>query len=268
MPECKTVYKFSGSMDPHEYLPSYVRAGILSLQVLVAIVLKVTATWILYNCNIVAHQLSNHCTGVNTVLDLGCGYGMITNILSKYFTKNVLIVGLDMDIKCIKYAKSAYRGSNIEYVLADAENLPFREGVFDAVFVKDLLHHAVNPEKILRQTATVCRETLKIVEANRPNPIMLLYTKYGGHNHFTFDELKYLISRVSTAEYTSFHAYPTTLLLIPSNSIIFIYDFIVLLFHIINYWLPSLSSIFVKLFSYFLPPAYNMVTVKFSPETR
>ena len=78
-------------------------------------------------------------TSKDVILDVGCGKGHWLNFLE--FTRTYRI-GVDISLAALKQAK---RSSNIEYILADAENLPFRESSFNRIFCLGSLEHFVNP---------------------------------------------------------------------------------------------------------------------------
>ncbi|MGR9272680.1 class I SAM-dependent methyltransferase (plasmid) [Rhizobium leguminosarum] len=69
----------------------------------------------------------------SSVLELGCGYGRISNRLAE---KGVRVTGLDISPTLLKKAgsKAAARGLNVEYVLGDMRSLPWRDR-FDAAFL-------------------------------------------------------------------------------------------------------------------------------------
>ncbi|WAQ99294.1 Y2258-like protein [Mya arenaria] len=88
------------------------------------------------------------------VLDLGCGPGNYTNILSQRFS-NSTFVGLDFSESAIEMANrdKAERGlSNVTFQVGDAHNLQedWTED-FDMVFVYNVLHDLPNPHKTLNQ---------------------------------------------------------------------------------------------------------------------
>ncbi|MCK1489116.1 methyltransferase domain-containing protein [Bradyrhizobium sp. 180] len=68
-----------------------------------------------------------------SVLELGCGYGRITNRLAK---KGARVAGLDISPVLLKKAEldAAERGVHVEYVLGDMRSLPWRDR-FDAAFL-------------------------------------------------------------------------------------------------------------------------------------
>lgn len=89
------------------------------------------------------------------VLDVGCGTGPVITLLhDKYPEKHY--VGLDLTPAMIKVAQA--KGlSNAEFVVGDAENLPFDDASFDAVLCSNSFHHYPNPEAFLREAHRVLR---------------------------------------------------------------------------------------------------------------
>ncbi|WP_072642873.1 class I SAM-dependent methyltransferase [Sinorhizobium americanum] len=67
------------------------------------------------------------------VLELGCGYGRITNRLAE---KGARLAGLDISPILLKKADAdeAERGVNVEYVWATCAHFPWRDR-FDAAFL-------------------------------------------------------------------------------------------------------------------------------------
>tara|TARA_B100000989_G_scaffold298240_1_gene286678 strand:+ start:2648 stop:3457 length:810 start_codon:yes stop_codon:yes gene_type:complete len=83
------------------------------------------------------------------VLDLGCGFGASTVILSKFAKK---IFAIDLTLPAIKNAKKNIKINKIKNVnlkQMDAENLDFKNDYFDFVFSWGVIHHSHNPTKIL-----------------------------------------------------------------------------------------------------------------------
>ncbi|MER8977171.1 methyltransferase domain-containing protein [Mesorhizobium sp. M0800] len=92
------------------------------------------------------------------VLELGCGYGRITNRLAE---KGAQVSGLDISPILLKKAEADAdkRGLNVEYVLGDMRSLPWRDR-FDAVFLWyttfGYFEDADN-EKVIREAASSLR---------------------------------------------------------------------------------------------------------------
>ena len=97
----------------------------------------------------------------NDVLDVGCGTGpVIARLHEKYPEKHY--VGLDLTPAMIEVAL-AKNLSNAEFVVGDAENLPFEDASFDAVLCSNSFHHYPNPEAFLREAHRVLRPGGKLV---------------------------------------------------------------------------------------------------------
>jgi ubiquinone/menaquinone biosynthesis C-methylase UbiE len=87
---------------------------------------------------------------VNRVLDLGCGTGLLLEELRK---RGRLVVGVDVSEKMLRKAKA--RGEAMELLAADADHLPFRDGVFDCVVSITLLQNMPNPSGTVKELARV-----------------------------------------------------------------------------------------------------------------
>lgn len=116
------------------------------------------------------------------VLDIGCGDGEDALHISE-FAKNV--VGLDIQVynnwKSIKNSK-------LRFELGVGENLPFKNSSFDALFIKDVLHHVDDIEKTLKEMKRVTTHggLVVVVEGNRYNPLFYIHmTRIGGHEHLS-----------------------------------------------------------------------------------
>ena len=80
-----------------------------------------------------------------TILDLGSGTGYLSNILKQMFPDakiTCLDISLDMLLECSK------KNTKFNLVVADAENMPFNNEVFDLVISSFTLHWCEEIEKI------------------------------------------------------------------------------------------------------------------------
>ena len=80
-----------------------------------------------------------------SLLDSGCGDGEDVYLKKKYFKK---ITGVDI-AESPRWKELS--GSGITFKRSDAEKLPFKNSSFDTVLEKDMLHHASNPERALKE---------------------------------------------------------------------------------------------------------------------
>ena len=79
------------------------------------------------------------------ILEVGCGAGLTTRYLAKKY--DVKIIGIDISEKMIKKAKERNKKlKNAEFMVADAQNLPFKDNTFDIVFTESVI--AMVPDKL------------------------------------------------------------------------------------------------------------------------
>lgn len=84
------------------------------------------------------------------ILDLGCGFGASSIILSKLAKK---VYAIDLTSVAVKNAKKNLKINKIKNVNTkqmDAEFLQFNKNFFDFVFSWGVIHHSHNPKKILK----------------------------------------------------------------------------------------------------------------------
>lgn len=101
--------------------------------------------------------------GARDVLDIGCGHGALSRLLS---SNGYRVTGIDPDWTAVETARAKVDGARFE--VATAENLPFAEEGFDAAIFLNALHHVPGHamEKALDEALRVLRPggTLVVVE--------------------------------------------------------------------------------------------------------
>lgn len=226
--------------------------------------------WIEYNRNLIIEGMGTllNPDKVCSLIDVGCGYGAFLPSLSHLLTKCNLILGIDLSKAGLLHAKKIHNETNphLGLIVADAQALPIRTTTFDLVYEKDMLHHINNAHMVLRELVRVSRRYLILLEANRPNPIMLLWTKYGGHQHFTYPQLDLMLEqRDLSASIHSTHAYPFYHLIGPNKNIMcFFWDLLNLLFKILLNILPSsICEVLLKILSTIVKkPSFNIFLIQ------
>ncbi len=95
-------------------------------------------------------------------LDVGCGTGEDVLALTARVQPDGRIVGLDQDGAALTLGAQRAAASAV-FLLGDAQALPFREGVFDGVRAKRVLHHVHDPARAVAEMARVVRPGGRVV---------------------------------------------------------------------------------------------------------
>jgi ubiquinone/menaquinone biosynthesis C-methylase UbiE len=89
-------------------------------------------------------------------LDLGCGPGGITDLLSARVGPAGRVIGLDMDSEFLEHARRR-ASSNIEFRLGDAYGSDLPSGTLDLVHMRFVASTAGDPEKLLGEAIRLVR---------------------------------------------------------------------------------------------------------------
>ncbi|WPX08535.1 class I SAM-dependent methyltransferase [Anaerocellum danielii] len=102
----------------------------------------------------------------DTVLDVGCGTGVLEDYLLKEVGKSGKIIAVDISEKMIEKAKEKFKhASNITFLCADVVSLEFEE-YFDVVFCYSVFPHIDDKEKAIKKFAKMLKKTGKLVIAH------------------------------------------------------------------------------------------------------
>jgi len=106
------------------------------------------------------------------VLEIGCGEGGNLHHIGAG-APGARLYGIDFSSARAAFAQSA---TGARTAVADAGRLPFADGSFEAVLIRDLLHHLPDRTAALREAHRVLkpRGRLTLVEPNRRSPLVLL----------------------------------------------------------------------------------------------
>lgn len=125
-------------------------------------------------------------------VDVGSGPGNITAALARAAGPDGLALGVDISEPMLKRAVEAEAGPNVGFLRADAQQLPFRDGIADAAVSLAVLQLIPNPEATLAEMVRVLKPGGRIAvmvptAGNVPAVFRLLPN--GGARFFTDDEL-------------------------------------------------------------------------------
>jgi len=93
------------------------------------------------------------------ILDLGCGYGMLANLLALKSTARS-VVGIDLNRERIRVAQRTVKNrENIAFHWGDIESL--NTGKYDAIVMTDVLHHIGEPHitTLLKRASSLLHST-------------------------------------------------------------------------------------------------------------
>ncbi len=119
----------------------------------------------------------------DTVLDIGCGTGFATEELANKSNEVHAV-----DITKEQLSKALEKNIDANFILGDADNLPYKDNSFDAVWSSGAIEYFPEPVKTLKEARRVTKKQGKIliVGPNKPknrflkaiaNSIMLFYNK-------------------------------------------------------------------------------------------
>jgi ArsR family transcriptional regulator len=92
-----------------------------------------------------------------TIADLGAGDGSFALLLSQRAAR---VIAVDASAKMLEFGREqAVRNgiNNVEFRLGDMEEPPIEDATVDLVFFSQSLHHALHPERSVKQAARILR---------------------------------------------------------------------------------------------------------------
>jgi SAM-dependent methyltransferase len=89
---------------------------------------------------------------VTTFLEVGCAEGYYINLVSR-IRRDINCVGVDIALPYLKKVK--LRNPNAEFILCDAEFLPFKKRAFNLVLCSEVLEHVPNYPQALKELLDV-----------------------------------------------------------------------------------------------------------------
>jgi ubiquinone/menaquinone biosynthesis C-methylase UbiE len=102
-----------------------------------------------------------------SILEIGCGTGVVTRELARITGRDGRVVGIDVSPVLLDYAAtrmSPAGGVRIEYRLGDAYNLDFPAKSFDASCSVTLFAHLHELDRVVAQMILVTRQTIMLLD--------------------------------------------------------------------------------------------------------
>jgi SAM-dependent methyltransferase len=101
-----------------------------------------------------------------SLLDVGCGEGVLTHEWALRMGADRRIVGLDLDDPLLHAEWAKRQAPNLEYTVMKAENLPFADNEFDVATAIEVLEHVPDPAHTVAEMAR-CAERFLLVSVPR-----------------------------------------------------------------------------------------------------
>jgi SAM-dependent methyltransferase len=103
-----------------------------------------------------------------SLLDVGCGEGVLTHQWAQRLGDERRVVGIDLDDPALHAQWAKRTAPNLEYRVMKAENLPFADGEFDAATAIEVLEHVPDAEHTVAEMARVAKRWLLVSVPREP----------------------------------------------------------------------------------------------------
>jgi 2-polyprenyl-3-methyl-5-hydroxy-6-metoxy-1,4-benzoquinol methylase len=108
-----------------------------------------------------------HRAAPGSVLDVGCGEGVLTHRWAQELGDRP-VVGVDLGDEKLAAEWRKRRRENLRFQTASADALPFASGEFDLVAAIEVLEHVPEPERTLEEMARVANRNLLVSVPREP----------------------------------------------------------------------------------------------------
>jgi ubiquinone/menaquinone biosynthesis C-methylase UbiE len=150
----------------------------------------------------------------NIVLDVGCGTGEMMALLEN---RRINTIGLDLSSEMTKISKK--KCPKCEFIVGDAENLPFKEKSFSLTYCIASLHHVPKPKQVIRELIRITKKNEhiyveeplnnRLLDSLRKKTKVRLTDKSPNESSFYEDALKKILkdcnkARIEKMEYKMF----------------------------------------------------------------
>jgi SAM-dependent methyltransferase len=103
-----------------------------------------------------------------SLLDVGCGEGVLTQQWAQRLGDDRRVVGIDLDEPALHAEWAKRTAPNLSYRVMKAENLPFADAEFDTATAIEVLEHVPDPEHTVAEMARVAQRWLLVSVPREP----------------------------------------------------------------------------------------------------
>jgi ubiquinone/menaquinone biosynthesis C-methylase UbiE len=125
-----------------------------------------------------------HLTSDSRALEVGCGPGHVTAMMA---ATGATVTGVDLVPAMIETARTLH--PDLEFVEANAEQLPFADDAFDVVLANFVIHHFARPDVVCTEIRRVLTPGGRFVFAGPIEPLEFMAFIEGLTAHHTMEAL-------------------------------------------------------------------------------
>ena len=103
-----------------------------------------------------------------SVLDVGCGEGVLTERWAAQLGTGGRVVGIDLEDPKLRAEWAARARENLEFLAGSADALPFDDGEFELAAAIEVLEHVPDPERAVAEMARVASRHLLVSVPREP----------------------------------------------------------------------------------------------------
>jgi ubiquinone/menaquinone biosynthesis C-methylase UbiE len=114
----------------------------------------------------------------NLILDIGSGKSPLLSILPKF--SNIQLVCMDLALTHLQRMMPIIQNNRNKsgLIVADAQNLPFKEVIFDRILLSEVIEHLPHPERAIWEIKRILRGKAVITTPNRQNLILSIISAF------------------------------------------------------------------------------------------
>jgi 2-polyprenyl-3-methyl-5-hydroxy-6-metoxy-1,4-benzoquinol methylase len=143
-----------------------------------------SSSWDLYLQHIGRYLFAKSLVSGKTVLDVACGSGYGSQILSQTAKR---VIGVDICGETVKYCRSRYKSENLAFLQMDCCHLAFPSSSFDTVVSFETLEHLENHDRFIIELKRILKDDGLLIISTPNKEYFSLYTK-GKKNPYHFKE--------------------------------------------------------------------------------
>lgn len=116
------------------------------------------------------------CVDNAKILDVGCGEGGISIAFGRGGKTEVYSIDIELSRIYKSKVRAREEKTSINFLLADALNLPFRKGAFNIVICNDVIEHVPKPEQLVNEIRRILRNGgfLYLCAPNSLSPFLII----------------------------------------------------------------------------------------------